>query len=148
MPDTTSLPSEPTTDILILPGGLPGSKTFATNEDVQRLIRAYRDSGRWTAFICAATTALVSSVQGAGQEADLESSNKVRVTSHPSVRQQIVDAGWDYASDDHRVVVDGRVITSRGPGSAMLFALTIVEQLAGKAKRDEVGSPLVLSREL
>jgi len=63
------------------------------------------------------------------------------VTSHPSVQQEIVNAGWEYSEE--RVVVDNKVITSRGPGTALLFSLTIVEALAGKAKREEVAGPMI-----
>ena len=80
---------------------------------------------------------------GAAGVAAAESSRRVRVTSHPAVKQELLAAGWDYAPDEERVVVDGRVITSRGPGTAMLFALTIVEALCGKAKRDEITGPLI-----
>jgi protein DJ-1 len=78
----------------------------------------------------------------------LESANAVKVTSHPSVKDGIVEAGWNYAPDNERVVVDGKVITSRGPGTAMLFALTIVEALAGKAKREEISPAMLLAAEL
>lgn len=44
---------------------------------------------------------------------------------------------------DARVQQDGKVVTSRGPGTAMEFALVLVEQLFGKEKRDEVAGPLV-----
>jgi protein DJ-1 len=148
VPDSTSLPSSPDSDILILPGGAQGAETFCSSGDVQHLIRAYRDSGRWVAFICAATTALVASVKSSGKTEGLESTKTVKVTSHPSVKSQIVEAGWNYASDDERVVVDGKVITSRAPGTAMLFSLTIVEALAGKAKRGEVTGPMLVAPEL
>ncbi len=59
-------------------------------------------------FICAGTTALVEAASRA------EKPWKNRVTSHPSVKAQIVEKGWEYASDEERVVVDGKVITSRG----------------------------------
>jgi len=146
LPDTKEIPSTPNADILILPGGAPGAKTFCQSQEVQHLIRAYRDAGKWTAFICAGTTALVTSVKGGGKTEGLESTKGVRVTSHPSVRAEIEEMGWEYSED--RVVVDGKVITSRGPGTAMLFALTIVEVLAGKEKRDEVGGPMVLASSL
>lgn len=47
-----------------------------------------------------------------------------------------------------RVVVDGKVITSRGPGTAMLFALTIVEELCGNEKRNEVEGPMICAETL
>ncbi|CAD0058393.1 unnamed protein product [Aureobasidium pullulans] len=128
-------------DILILPGGAPGAKTFCQSEEVLRLIREFRNEGKWVAAICAGTTALVESVKS--PRADGEAAKKCKVTSHPSVKQEIVDAGWTYADDSERVVVDGKIITSRGPGTALLFSLTIVEQLAGKAKKDEVHGPMI-----
>jgi protein DJ-1 len=87
----------------------------------------------------------VASVQGVGKTEGLESSKKARVTSHPSVKDQIVDAGWEYGTDKERVVVDEKVITSRGPGTALTFVLMIVEKMVGKAKRDEVKAPMVVA---
>jgi protein DJ-1 len=148
VPDSTSLPATASSDVLILPGGAKGAETFCKNKEVQQLIRVYRDAGKLTAFICAATTALVASVNHAGKTEGLASTTGARVTSHPSVKDQIVHAGWDYASDAERVVVDGKVVTSRGPGTAMAFALKIVELLAGQQKRDEISGPMVLAKEL
>lgn len=147
VPDIKSideLPPDPDTDILILPGGAPGAKTFCEDGRVKRLIHAYRVAGKHTAFICAATTALVASAAWAARTEGLQISEKVRVTSHPSVKKEIIDAGWQYAPDEERVVVDGKVITSRGPGTALLFGLTIVEELCGKAKRDDITGPLMM----
>jgi len=133
-------------DILILPGGAPGAKTFCQSEEVLRLIREFRNEGKWVAAICAGTTALVESVKS--PRAEGEAVKKCKVTSHPSVKQEIVDAGWSYADDHERVVVDGKIITSRGPGTALLFSLTIVENLAGKAKRDEIQGPMMCAEAL
>lgn len=130
--------------ILILPGGGPGAKTFCQTEEVQRLIREFRNEGKYVACICAGTTALVESAK----QGDAEAGKKCKVTSHPSVKQEIVDAGWSYADDKERVVVDGKIITSRGPGTALLFALTIVETLMGKVKRDEVHGPMICAETL
>lgn len=126
---------------------MAGARTFAADAGVQDLIRAYREAGRWTAFICAGTSALIQSVFGAPRAAR-ESANKVRVTSHPVVRGEAIDFGWAYAPDEERVVVDGRVITSRGPGSAILFALTIVEVLCGMEKREFITAGLMVANEL
>jgi protein DJ-1 len=88
-------------DILILPGGGPGAKTFSTNSTVLKLIGDFCKNGIYVAAICAGTTALVA----AGIE-------KKMVTSHPSVMQEIKEKGWEYSEE--RVVVDGKVVTSRG----------------------------------
>ncbi|OAK98316.1 DJ-1 protein [Phaeosphaeriaceae sp. SRC1lsM3a] len=136
-PSISAIPVQPLhkyCDILILPGGGPGAKTFSTTKAVLDLINDFAKEGKWVAAICAGTTALVS----AGV--------KAKVTSHPSVMEQIKGEGWEYSEE--RVVVDGKVITSRGPGTAMLFALTIVEVLCGKEKRDEVAGPMVVAEKL
>jgi protein DJ-1 len=127
-------------DILILSGGAPGAKTFCSNPTVLDLINDFRKAGKWVAAICAATTALVAAQKKAGAG---EGTKKVTVTSHPSVKEEVEQAGWQYSEE--RVVVDGRVITSRGPGTAMLFALTIVGEICGKEKREEVAGPMVVA---
>jgi protein DJ-1 len=104
-PDLTSAPSPGEYDILILPGGGPGAKTFSSSPPVLDLIDRYRKGGKWIAAICAGTTALVAAEQA-------HAHGKSRVTSHPSVVEEVRGAGWDYSEE--RVVVDGRVVTSRG----------------------------------
>ena len=92
-------------DILVLPGGGPGSKAFCESDSVLELIHNFQQAGKWVATICAATTALVASTKKFESE-------KKRVTSHPSVADDIKAAGWQYSEE--RLVVDGKVITSRG----------------------------------
>lgn len=92
-------------DILILPGGGPGAKTFSSSDTVQKMINNFRQAGKWVAAICAGTTALVASDKALG-------GGTATVTSHPSVAEEVKGAGWKYSED--RVVVDGKVITSRG----------------------------------
>ena len=141
VPDSTTIPGAPDADILLLPGGALGAKTFCNSPEVLSLIRAYRDAGRYVGSICAATPALVVSVGGAGKTEGLESSKRVQVTSHPSVKKEIVEAGWEYSEE--RVVVDGKVVTSRGPGTAGEWALMVVELIVGKEKREEVSGPMI-----
>jgi protein DJ-1 len=103
-PSLTSLPHQPAHenfDILILPGGGPGANTFCTNDTVLQLINDFYKNGKYVASICAGTTALVA----AGIE-------KRKVTSHPSVMEEIKSKGWEYSEE--RIVVDGKVVTSRG----------------------------------
>lgn len=63
------------------------------------------------------------------------------ITSHPSVRADL-EKHYQYSED--RVVVAGNLVTSRGPGTAIEWALKIVEILAGKEKRDEVAGPMMI----
>ncbi|KAF2190457.1 DJ-1 [Zopfia rhizophila CBS 207.26] len=130
-------------DVLVIPGGGPGAKTFSTYDPVLELIHEFRKAGKYVAAICAGTTALVAAEEkfhGAGH------GKKATVTSHPSVESQIKEKGWGYSND--RVVVDGKVITSRGPGTALLFALTIVGLISGNEKRDEVARPMIVAETL
>lgn len=111
VPDHPSLLSVPSQnahkefDILVLPGGGPGAKTFSTTESVLELINNFKKADKWIAAICAGTTALVAADKKHG-------GGKSKVTSHPSVAEDIKSAGWEYSEE--RVVVDGKVITSRG----------------------------------
>ncbi|KAK5148539.1 hypothetical protein LTR04_000620 [Oleoguttula sp. CCFEE 6159] len=143
--------------MVILPGGAAGSAAFCASDAALRLVREFRDEGKWVASICAGTTALVASVGthpdggrggGGGSERERESARRVRVTSHPSVKAEIVAAGWEYADEAERVVVCGKVITSRGPGTALAFSLALVEALAGREKREEVMGPMVCAETL
>lgn len=129
IPDTdldTALKQE--FDMLVLPGGLPGADHLDGDARIQSLVKAMATKDKYIAAICAAPKVLVSS-------GVLE--NK-KATAYPGV----LDALGRTAEAD-AVVQDGKVITSRGPGTAMDFALKLIEVLVGKAKRDEVEAGLV-----
>ncbi|KAJ4381207.1 hypothetical protein N0V86_003556 [Didymella sp. IMI 355093] len=146
-PSLSSVSDSEFYDILILPGGAPGAKTFSTTNEVLQLIASFRSQGKYVAAICAGTTALVAAQKlAASSKTESGAAEKAKVTSHPSVKEEIQEEGWEYSEE--RVVVDGKVITSRGPGTAMLFALTIVEALVGKEKRDEISGPLMVAETL
>lgn len=116
-------------DMIVLPGGMPGSEYLKNDSRVISALQEQAAAGKYTAAICAAPMALHAAGLLEGKQA----------TSFPGV----IDAlpGTHHYSDE-RVVVDGRVITSKGPGTAMDFALTLVELLAGKTRRDAVESEL------
>jgi 4-methyl-5(b-hydroxyethyl)-thiazole monophosphate biosynthesis len=115
-------------DMVVLPGGLPGADHLDGDRRVRGLLREMADCDRYTAAICAAPKVLASTGLLDGKQA----------TSFPGA----LDAfdGFDYSTD--AVVQDGKIITSRGPGTAMDFALTLIENLAGKDRRDEVEAGL------
>lgn len=120
-------------DVLVLPGGLGGAKTFASTKEVGELLKEQESAGRYIAAICAAPTALRAHEIGVGKS----------VTSYPSVKECLVDGG-KYKYKEDKVVVDGKLITSRGPGTAFDFALNIVEQLQGREKAVEVAKAMLL----
>ncbi len=113
-------------DLVVLPGGQPGTANLQKNEIVKTIIQNMHQSQKQVAAICAAPIVL----QSAGIL-----KNAV-ATSHPSVQDQLHEI--DYSEE--RVVVDGRIITSRSPGTALEFALKLVEILFGRERMDDVNS--------
>ncbi|KAI0714222.1 DJ-1 [Fomitopsis betulina] len=116
-------------DLLVIPGGAKGAETISTDSAVQHLVREYLENDKYVGMICAGSLAAKSS----GLPRQL-------VTSHPSVMSQL-DTDYEYSEEP--VVVSGKLVTSRGPGTTFPFALTLVELLCGKQKRADVSGPMV-----
>lgn len=119
-------------DMIALPGGMPGATHLRDHPRLQQILREAKDAGRWTAAICAAPMALGPSEITEGHA----------VTSYPGFADQFPHAR--YLED--RVVVDRTVITSRGPGTALEFALTLVEKLCGAEKARELAGQMLVHR--
>lgn len=117
-------------DVVILPGGLKGSNTFATSTNVGKLLEEQEKENRIIAAICAAPIAL--KAHGIAL--------KKQITSYPSMKPQLVDA---YVYLEDRVVTDGTLITSRGPGTSFDFGLAIVEKLLNKEASSEVAKGML-----
>ena len=117
-------------DMIVLPGGLPGADHLNRDPRIHALLKKIHADGKYVAAICAAPKVLADAGLLQGKQA----------TSFPGAIKNIQDYDIDY--QEQSVVIDDRIITSRGPGTAMDFALTLIELLAGKAKRDEVEAPL------
>ena len=118
-------------DMVVLPGGLPGATHLDEDPRIHALLKRQADQARWSAAICAAPKVLANAGLLDGHDA----------TSYPGAL-----AGADYPSIklvEQPVVVDGKVVTSRGPGTAMDFALELIELLAGRTTRDDVEAALV-----
>ena len=107
-------------DAVVLSGGMPGAATLRDQEDLVHALKAHHQAGKLVAAICAAPIALAQ----AGLLADKT------YTCYDGFEQQITDG--HYVKE--LVVVDDRVITSRGPASAMAFAYELVDQLGGNAQ--------------
>ena len=120
-------------DLIAVPGGLPGSEHLAKHAVLDVLLRDQAAQDKLFAGICAAP-ALVLATKGLLLDK--------AVTCHPSFQKSLEAREVDGAA---RVVVDGNCITSQGPGTALDFALELVEQLCGIVKREEVGAPMVLT---
>ncbi len=118
-------------DAIILPGGLPGADHLQNDQRVQSKLKSMAASNKVIAAICAAPKALASAGLLDGKS----------FTSYPGSLAQSKIKNMDYK--EQSVVVDGNIITSRGPGTAMDFALVLIEQLLGKEKRNEVEAGLM-----
>ncbi len=119
-------------DMLVLPGGLPGADNLNDDPRIHQLLKRLAEDGKYTAAICAAPRVLARAGLLNGRHA----------TGYPGSLEGHGLENIDY-DVQQAVVVDGHVITSRGPGTAMDFALTLIETLAGRDKRDEVEAALV-----
>lgn len=117
-------------DMIVLPGGLPGADHLNQDPRIQTLVKKLASENKYTAAICAAPRVLATAGLLDGKQA----------TSFPGALDQFPVNNLAYQQS--AVVVDGKVITSRGPGTAMEFALTLIELLLGKVKRDEVEATL------
>ncbi len=120
-------------DMVVLPGGLPGADHLDQDPRIQALLKRMATSEKFTAAICAAPKALAS----AGLLEDK------RATAYPGTLEKLNLVNTTLAPEP--VVTDGKVITSRGPGTAMDFALVLIEALVGTEKRKAVEAGLVRS---
>lgn len=121
-------------DVMILPGGLGGAKNLAQSKEVGQMLKEQEKAGRFVAAICAGPTALRAHEIGFGKS----------ITSFPNSKGAVMEGG-KYKYKEDRVVIDGKLITSRGPGTACDFALNILEQLQGKDKAVEVAKAMLLN---
>ena len=114
-------------DGIFLPGGSEGVKNLSRSSRLSMILRDFNQKGKLIAAICAAPLILV-------KEGLLDDK---KATIYPGLERKI-----PYPRGD-RVVVDGNIVTSQGPGTAMEFALKLVEILKGKDKVMELKNTLV-----
>ncbi|MEE8233737.1 MAG: DJ-1 family glyoxalase III [Gammaproteobacteria bacterium] len=118
-------------DMIVLPGGLPGADHLDNDERIKSVLKKMADNGKYTAAICAAPKVLANAGVLAGKTA----------TSYPGFLDNLGLSDTILSSE--AVVRDGKVVTSRGPGTAIDFALELIEVLSGEEKRNEVETALV-----
>lgn len=118
-------------DMVVLPGGMPGAQHLKDDARVIGLIQKMAVAGRYTAAICAAPTVLAAAGVLSGKTA----------TGYPGFLEKMNLTDVTLSTD--AVVRDGQVITSRGPGTAIDFALSLVEILSGADIRRQVEAGLV-----
>jgi 4-methyl-5(b-hydroxyethyl)-thiazole monophosphate biosynthesis len=120
-----------TFDLVVLPGGMPGAEHLRDSPELVEILRRQRAEGRPYAAICAApAVALAPHGLLDGR----------RATCHPAFEDRLPDR----EAAASRVVVDGPLATSRGPGTALEFALELVALLFGREKAEAVAAPMIV----
>ena len=108
-------------DGLVLPGGAPGFVNLGNDERILKMAKEMDRAGKYVAAICAAPSVLIKAGVLQGRKATVSPSGKAQVA-----------ACAEFSED--RVVVDKNLITSRSPGTALEFALKLVEVLMGQGE--------------
>lgn len=113
-------------DMIVLPGGMPGAEHLKNDARIVSMLRRFAAEGRYTAAICAAPGVLAHA--GLLEER--------AATSYPGFLD--ADSAPGIRLREEPVVIDGKVVTSRGPGTAMEFGLALIELLEGVAAMERV----------
>lgn len=116
-------------DMLIMPGGIPGTPNLKAHSGLEALIRKYVEDGKYLAAVCAAPTIY-------GEMGLLEGKN---ATCYPGMEDGLVGAN----KKTDKVVVDGQFITSRGMGTCVDFGLKLLELLTDEENAQEIGKKIV-----
>lgn len=117
-------------DMIVLPGGQPGADNLERDERVIALLKKMAAAGKFTAAICAAPKVLAAAGLLDGK----------RATSYPGA---LDSKRYPHVHIEAQAVVrDGQVLTSQGPGTAMDFALSLIQVLTDRATRDQVEAGL------
>lgn len=116
-------------ELIALPGGMPGAAHLRDCAPLIARLRQQKQAGKWYAAICA-SPAVVFAHHGLDTD--------VTTTAYPSFTAQL------HHFRAEPTVVDGHCVTSQGPGTALAFALTLVECLLGAEKRAQVAQPMLV----
>lgn len=118
-------------DMLVLPGGIPGTPNLKACEPLMAQVKRFYSEGRMIAAICAAPSIF----------AELGLLKGVRAACNPSFEDVLIRNGADLVREN--AVVSGNIITSRAMGTAIPFALAIVEHYKGKEAADALGKNIL-----
>jgi len=119
-------------DMIVLPGGQPGSDNLNADARVSKLLREFREKGKLTGAICAAPYVLANAGILEGK----------RATCYPTYKDKLGAVVYE----EEAVVVDGNILTSRGPGTALAFGLAIAERFVGKARAEQIREGMLVAK--
>jgi 4-methyl-5(b-hydroxyethyl)-thiazole monophosphate biosynthesis len=111
-------------DMIVLPGGWGGTQILAENPSVQSMLKQMQQDDKHIGAICAAPYAL----DAAGVLSD-------NYTCYPSIENKIRLEGYN---NDQHTIIDGKIMTSQGVGTAICFALEIIKTLEGNDKYQQI----------
>lgn len=131
--DTTLDDAPRDVDVVVLPGGMPGADNLGKSQAVRDIVERTHAAGKRVAAICAAPAMAL------GRTSVLAGK---RATCYPGFEKHLPD-GVTHADD--RVVVDGLVVTAKGPGVALEFSLALVEQLVSKEQADQLRAGMIVA---
>lgn len=115
-------------DMLVLPGGMPGTKNLWEHAGLDALLKNFHSEGKKLSAICAAPSVL-------GSKGLLKDKNAI---CYPGYEKELIGA----KIINEAVVIDGSVITSKGMGTAIEFSLAIIECLAGEAEAIKIAKAI------
>jgi 4-methyl-5(b-hydroxyethyl)-thiazole monophosphate biosynthesis len=117
-------------EMIVLPGGMPGTTNLGAHKGLVKQLEKFAEQNRWLAAICAAPMVL-------GQSGLLKDRTAV---IYPGMETHLKGA----QVGEKPVEIDGKIITSKGPGTAMAFALTLAEVLKGASEADALKRSMLL----
>ena len=120
-------------DVMIFPGGMPGSSNLASFKKLMDMMLQHFNEGGTVAAICAAPSVVLS---------NLPDISGRRMTCYDGFEQALIDKGAEYVKEG--VVCDGNIITGRGPGWALEFGLAILSHIKGADVAAKVRQGLML----
>jgi 4-methyl-5(b-hydroxyethyl)-thiazole monophosphate biosynthesis len=116
--------------MIVLPGGMPGTTNLGAHKGLEEQLKKFEEKNRWLAAICAAPMIFGNLGLLKGKKAVI----------YPGMEEHLKGA----QVGEKPVEIDGKIITSKAPGTAMIFALALVEALKGASEVDGLKRSMVV----
>jgi len=128
---TSDLDASAFYDAVVIPGGMPGATNIAASKEAGALITEMASAGKLVCAICASPAVVL---------APLGLLSGKKFTCYPGMEQKVQGGKWT----DDSVAIDGSIITSRGAGTAGVFAVAIIARLLSQAEADKIAQAVLL----